>query len=92
MGEKVMARENSKYENQQAEDNLWEGYTMLSYLIVWPLSFLILLIFNDVVNILPWWAWITLFPMFLLLFPLFVGSKLNRLHIESGTPVPGKDN
>jgi hypothetical protein len=92
MGEKIMAKENSNYENQQAEDDLWAGYTMLSYLIIWPLSFVILLIFNDIVNILPWWAWITLFPMFLMLFPLFVGSRLNRWHIESRLPIPGKDN
>ena len=86
-----MTRENSKYENLQAERDLEGGYMMLAYLIIWPLSFAILFIFSGIVDVLPWWTWFTLFPIFLILLPLFVGSRLNRWHIESRLPVPGKD-
>jgi hypothetical protein len=83
-----MTRENSNYENQQAEDAVLQGFAMISYLVIWPLSFFILFKFPNFANVLPWWA----MTIFLLFFPYFVGTRLLRWVKESGTPIPGKDD
>jgi len=83
-----MTRENSNYENQQAEEEVLQGLAMISYLVIWPLGFFIMVKFPALANALPWWA----MGIFFLFFPYFVGTRLLKWVKESGTPIPGKDN
>ena len=82
-----MSKENSNYENMKAEEEALHGLAMISYLIIWPISFFVLLKFPNITNALPWWVW----TIFLLFFPFFVGTKLLEWVKKSGVAIPGKD-
>ena len=66
--------ENSDYENEKKDQETQAGFALLSYLIIWPISFFILLKFKDFQNAIPWWA----MTIFLLFFPYFVGSQIKK--------------
>ncbi len=61
--------ENSDYENEKKDQELQQGFALLSYLIIWPLGWFFFP-FEDV----PVWAGVAFF----LLFPYFVGSMVKR--------------
>jgi hypothetical protein len=71
--------ENSDYENEKKDQDLQSGFALIAYLIIWPLSFFILLKFKDLQNAIPWWA----STIFLLFFPYFVGSKIKRWALKN---------
>jgi hypothetical protein len=66
--------ENSDYENEKKDQEIQQGFALLSYLIIWPLSFFILFKFPDFSNAIPWWF----SAIFLLIFPYFVGSQIKK--------------
>ena len=73
----------------KAEDEMWVGYGLFSYFIIWPISFFIILKFPEILKTVPYWA----FALFLLFFPVLVGNKLYKvLHQELKVPIPGKDD
>lgn len=63
---------NSDYENEKRDQELQQGFALLSYLIIWPISFFILIKFKELQNTIPSWA----IAIFLLFFPYFVGSQI----------------
>jgi len=66
--------ENSDYENEKKDQEIQTGFALLSYLIIWPLSFFILFKYPEFSNAIPLWA----STIFLLFFPYFVGSRIKK--------------
>jgi len=61
--------ENSDYENEQKDAEIQKGFALLSYLIIWPMSW-----FLYPFDVAPVWFNV----IFLLIFPYFVGTQLKK--------------
>ena len=66
--------ENSDYENEKKDQEIQEGFALLSYLVILPLGFFILFKYPDFSNEIPIW----LIVIFFLFFPYLVGSQIKR--------------